>query len=82
MEDFIYKPFPNGESYKDVEKRIKNFIDFLKGKYEGEHIAIISHHAPQLTLEVIINNKTWKQTIEEDWRKTDFWKPGWEYIIK
>jgi alpha-ribazole phosphatase/probable phosphoglycerate mutase len=82
IEDFIHKPFPNGESYKDVEKRIKNFIDFMKEKHEGEHIAIISHQAPQLALEVIIKNKTWKQAIKKDWRKTDAWKPGWEYIIK
>lgn len=78
---YIDKPFPNGESYKDVEKRIKSFINFLKENYPKKHIAIVSHQAPQLALEVLLNNKTWKQAIDEDWRKKKAWQPGWEYLI-
>ena len=35
-EEHISKPFPNGESLKDVEKRIRGFIEFLKENYEGK----------------------------------------------
>jgi len=30
--DHIDKKFPNGESLKDVEKRMRDFLEFLKGK--------------------------------------------------
>lgn len=79
MEDFIDTAFPNGESYKDVEKRLTSFVDFLREKYDGKHIAIVAHQAPQLALDVIIKGKTWQQAIDEDWRKQKAWKPGWEY---
>lgn len=75
-------PFPNGESYQDVKQRIQTFLDFLKAEYDGKHIAIVAHQAPQLALEVLCNNKTWKEAFETDWRRTKTWKPGWEYILE
>lgn len=81
-EEHINEPFPNGESLKDVEKRVREFIEFLKVNYEGKSIAIVAHRAPQLALEVILNNETWEEAIEKDWRKTGDWQPGWDYIIK
>ena len=78
----IYDNFPEGESLKDVESRIKDFVKFLKENFEGKKIAIVAHRAPQLALEVVLNGKTWEKAIDEDWRKTKSWKPGWTYIIK
>jgi broad specificity phosphatase PhoE len=80
--DFINKPFPNGESYKDVEKRIRSFLKDLLQNYAGKHIAIVAHQAPQLSLEVITKGKTWEQAIKEDWRMKKAWQPGWEYILE
>ena len=79
--DHISAPFPSGESLIDVEKRIQNFCDFLLKNFDGKHIAIVAHKAPQLAFEVIANGKTWDQAIEQDWRKTKSWQPGWEYKI-
>jgi broad specificity phosphatase PhoE len=77
----IYKKFPGGESYEDVKDRIKSFLDFLKENYDGKSVAIVSHKAPQLALEVLLNNKTWEKALKEDWRKTKSWRAGWEYKI-
>ena len=79
QEKWITKRFPNGESYEDVKSRIKEFLVFLKEKYEGKHVGIVAHKAPQLVLEVLTKGKTWKEAFAEDWRKTGSWKPGWEY---
>lgn len=79
MEDYVGSPFPNGESYRDVEARLASFLDFLHANYEGKHIAIVAHQAPQLALDVILKGKTWQQAISEDWRKQKAWQPGWEY---
>jgi len=81
MEDFIDKPFPNGESYKDVEARLASFVVFLSAEYQAKHVAIVAHQAPQLALDVILSGKTWQQAIAEDWRKQKAWKPGWDYVI-
>jgi len=81
MEDFVDAPFPNGESYKDVEKRIASFVEFLRSNYDGKHVAIVAHQAPQLALDVLLRGRTWQQAIEEDWRKRKAWQPGWEYTI-
>lgn len=81
-EECINNKFPEGESYEDVKARVSDFLEFLKKNYDGKHIAIVGHKAPQLSLEVLLNGKTWQQALAEDWRKTHAWQPGWEYIIK
>lgn len=80
-EDHIDEAFPEGESLKDVEKRMREFVEFLKENYEGKTIGIVAHRAPQLALEVISKGITWEEANENDWRKTGAWQPVWEYII-
>ena len=80
MSDFIDSKFPNGESYKDAEARMRSFIDDTK-KQGYKHIAIVVHEAPQLALEVIANGKTWQEAIDSNWRKTKSWQAGWQYNV-
>lgn len=77
--DYIHTPFPNGESYLDIEKRIHDFLFFLRENHPNQSVAIVAHQAPQLALEVLTKNKTWEQAIKEDWRHTKAWKAGWTY---
>lgn len=81
-EDHINEKFPNGESLIDVEKRMREFVEFLKDNYDGKTIGIVAHRAPQLALEVITKNISWEEANRNDWRKTGKWQPGWEYIVK
>lgn len=81
MGDFVESPFPDGESYRDVEKRLRSFTNFLRDNYNGKHVAIVAHQGPQLALDVILGGKTWQQAIDEDWRKTKAWQPGWHYTV-
>jgi len=77
----VDKPFPNGECYKDVERRIKSFLDNLGERNARNNVALVAHRAPQLALDVLLKGKTWEQAINEDWRLTSppKWRPGWEY---
>jgi broad specificity phosphatase PhoE len=77
----ITKPFPEGESYEDVKMRMADFLEFLRQNYDGKNVAIVGHKASQLSLDVLINGKTWEQALAEDWRKTKSWQPGWEYSL-
>lgn len=74
-EDHVENPFPNGESLLEVEKRIKDFIKFLKENHEGKSVGIVAHRAPQLAFEVITKNISWEEANKNDWRKTGAWQP-------
>ena len=80
-EEHINNEFPNGESLKDVERRISDFIKYLKDNYSGKTVAIVAHRAPQLAFEVLTKNISWDEALKNDWRKRKAWQPGWEYII-
>lgn len=81
LEEFITTPFPNGESYSDVEERMRAFVDALLQDFDGKQVAVVAHQAPQLALDVIVHGRTWEEAIAEDWRKVKAWKPGWEYLL-
>ena len=80
-EEHINDAFPEGESLKDVEVRVSEFIDYLKENYDGKIVGIVAHRAPQLAFEVITKNKTWETAIKEDWRNVGNWQPGWDYLV-
>lgn len=81
-EDHIAVAFPNGECLFDVEKRVLDFCQFLLEDYDGKHVAIVAHKAPQLALDVITKHISWSTAIDKDWRKTKAWQPGWHYCIE
>lgn len=80
-EKSITGKFPEGESCEDVKTRVADFLEFLKKNYDGKSVAIVSHKAPQLALDVLLKNKTWAQAFAEDWRKNKSWQPGWDYLL-
>lgn len=81
QEKSITEPMPNGESYEMVKERIAGFLEDVKRDYDGTHIAIVGHKAPQLALDVLLKNMTWEEAFDSDWRKTKSWQPGWEYTL-
>jgi broad specificity phosphatase PhoE len=81
LEQYIDAPFPGGESYRDVELRVREFVKYLKNNHEGKTIAIVSNQAPQLALDVILNGKSWPEAMKSHWHHTGAWQPGWPYII-
>lgn len=81
-QEYIDTPYKNGESYKQVEKRIQSFLKDLESNFDYQHIAIVAHQAPQLALDAILKGQSWEQAIDADWRKDQAWQPGWEYNTK
>jgi len=79
--EFIDTPFPGGESYRDVERRMAAFLDDLCDLPDGTRVAIMAHQAPQLALDVLLRGRTWTQAIDEDWRRAGSWQPGWPYEL-
>ena len=77
----IITPMPHGESYEQVKARVADFLSSLEKNYEGKHLAIVAHKAPQLALDVLLRNMTWDQAFDNDWRNTKKWQPGWDYTL-
>lgn len=50
---FSMKP-ENGESWKDIEARIRSFIEETESKYEHQKILLVSHGDPLLLFEKIV----------------------------
>ncbi len=81
QEQMVNERFPEGESYEDVKARVDEFLNDLQLDYDGKHVAIVAHKAPQLAIEVSLNGKTWKWAFDQDWRKVGEWQPGWRYVL-
>jgi broad specificity phosphatase PhoE len=78
----MHTRFPNGESYDDVKVRIADFLDMIKRDYDGKHVAIVAHQAPQLALDVLLKGMSWDEVLVHDWRNTHAWQPGWEFVLE
>lgn len=75
----IKDPFPNGESYQQASKRMKDFLDNLRQTYHGRdiNILIIGHRATQYGLEYWINGKSLEELVTIPFK----WQPGWKYYL-
>jgi len=73
-------PFPNGESYEDCMRRIKEFFDDLRQMSHDrgtndKKILIIGHRATQYGLEHWIHGVDIKTLVTTPFK----WQPGWKY---
>ena len=80
--NYVSTPFPNGESWEEIETRMRDFLIDVVQNYDGKKIAIFAHQGPQLALEVIIKNISWEEAFKNDWRNTKSFQYGWEYTFK
>ena len=79
--EHINTPFMQGESLKQVETRVKEFILELKENYNKKKIAIVGGDSLRLAIEVICNKKTWVKAIEDNLKNTVDSKVGCEYKL-
>ncbi len=73
--EHINKPFPNGESYEQAARRMKEFLEELKRDCEGKKVMVIGHRATQYGLEHWIKGVPIKDAVTASWK----WQPGWVY---
>lgn len=74
----ISEPFPNGESYKEVVERVKNFLIELLCSNHYKRILIIGHRGTWYAIEHLLNKKSLQDVINTEWQ----WQPGWIYELK
>jgi broad specificity phosphatase PhoE len=75
--DCIERPFPGGESYMDVVRRTREFLDDLLREHDGERVLVISHGANRLALDHLLGGVPLARLVGEQFD----WQPGWEYEL-
>jgi len=73
----IKVPFPNGESYQQCMKRMKNFLEWLEENYDNKTVMIIGHRATHCALEHFIKRKSLELCLSEQIQR----QPGWLYEL-
>ena len=68
-------PFPNGESYEQVVRRVAGWLTEAGTKFQGRTVLVIGHRATFYALEHLINHIPLDEAVAATWR----WQPGWTY---
>jgi broad specificity phosphatase PhoE len=76
--DCIDRPFPGGESYTDVVRRTREFLDDLLREHDGERVLFVSHGANRLALDHLLGGEPLARLVEQQFD----WQPGWEYRLE
>lgn len=71
----IDAPFPDGESYRDVVSRVREWLDEVLQQHAGTTVLVVGHRATWYALEHLLAGRPLADVIAAEWR----WQPGWHY---
>ena len=71
-------PFPGGESYRDAVRRMRDFLDDVGARFDGERILVIGHSATRWALEHLLNDVPLESLVDAPFE----WQEGWEYRLE
>ena len=71
---FVDLPFPNGESYRDVARRVASFLSDL-GVYRGRRVLVIGHTATCWSLQHLIDGTPLETLVAGPLA----WREGWSF---
>ena len=74
--DAISSPYPGGESYEEVTRRVAACLEQI-ARESGGAALIIGHRATFYALENLLRGVPLAQTIAAAWK----WQPGWAYKL-
>jgi alpha-ribazole phosphatase/probable phosphoglycerate mutase len=73
----IDTPYRDGESYRDVVERVRDFLDDLASKHDGTRVVVIGHSATRWALDHLVTG-----TPLEDLVRPFEWQEGWVYTLR
>jgi broad specificity phosphatase PhoE len=73
----VDKPFPGGESYRDVVERTRSFLGDLPEELDGSRIVVIAHSANRWALEHLLEGKALAELVAAPFE----WQEGWLYRL-
>ena len=73
----IHEPFPGGESYRDVVKRMQRFLDDLFLRWNGRRVVVIGHAATRWAIQHLVDGEKLEDVVGAPFE----WQEGWEYTL-
>ena len=71
----VDRPFPDGESYRDVVGRVAGWLKDTTERFAGSAVLVIGHRATFYALEHLLGNVPLSEAVTSPWQ----WRPGWTY---
>jgi broad specificity phosphatase PhoE len=73
----IEAAFPNGESYRQVVDRMRDFLSVAVREWPGASVVLIGHSATRLALDHLLLGIPLEDLVIANVE----WQPGWSYVV-
>jgi broad specificity phosphatase PhoE len=73
----IARPFPEGESYQQVARRVSDWLGETVREFAGRTVLAIGHRATYYALEHLVHRIPLEAAVAMPWQ----WQPGWIYRV-
>lgn len=73
----IDRPFPNGQSYRQVAAATEAFLKDIKERWGGARVLVIAHSANRWALEYLLTGARLEDLVAAPFH----WQPGWIYTV-
>jgi alpha-ribazole phosphatase/probable phosphoglycerate mutase len=74
----IDRPFPGGQSYRDVVEQTRSFLHDLAVGWEGKRVVVIAHSANRWALDHLLNGVPLEHLVDAPFN----WQEGWFYLLR
>ena len=73
----IDRPWPGGQSYRQVVAQVDDFLRDLAGAWDGKRVIVIGHSATKWALDCLLDGATLEELLDAPFR----WQEGWRYQV-
>lgn len=73
----IDRPFPGGQSYREVVEATRVFLGELIEGWDGKRVVIVAHSANRFALQVLLDGARLEDVVDAPF----VWQPGWHYAL-
>jgi broad specificity phosphatase PhoE len=73
----IDRPWPEGESYRDVVARTRSLLDDIRSEWDGQRVLLVGHSANRWALQHLIEGRDLAELVVAPFD----WQPGWEFEL-
>lgn len=73
----VREPFPGGESYEDVVRRMAGFLAELRARWRGRRVLLVGHTATRWALDHLLLGIPLETAVAAPFA----WRAGWSYVL-
>lgn len=71
----VDRPYPGGQSYREVVRAVADFLDEIRGDWDGRRVLIVGHSATRWSLDHLCGGIPLEQLVDAPFG----WQEGWTY---